>query len=323
MGSLAEGRISGLPRALRGLTVAEIAKLTGAELAPGQPTDGSVRNIASLDAAGGTDIAFLDDEKDLADLASTHAAACLMPRRFATFAPSGVRALFTEQPYRAFVAVARALFPEALRLSSPFEAEARAAAAQVHPLARLEPGVIVDPLAVIGPRAQIGAGTLVAACATIGADVCVGRQCAVGAGATITHALIGDRVLIQSGARIGQDGFARLAAGQKCEKMPSARRVIIQNDVEIGANVTIDRGSLRDTIVGEGTRIDNLVQIAHSVMIGRHCLLGAQAGVAASVTIGDFVTIGGQVGIASGVTINDGATLASRGIVQADVSERA
>ncbi len=157
---------------------------------------------------------------------------------------------------------------------------------------------LIDPLAVIGPRAEIGAGTLIAAGAALGPDVCIGRHCAIGAGATIMNALIGDRVIIHPGARLGQDGFGYLRDAQGYRKIPQTRRVIIQDDVEIGANATIDRGSIRDTVIGEGTKIDNLVQIAHNVRVGRHCLIAAQTGIAGGVTVGDFVTMGGQVGVA-------------------------
>jgi UDP-3-O-[3-hydroxymyristoyl] glucosamine N-acyltransferase len=189
----------------------------------------------------------------------------------------------------------------------------------VHASARLEAGVTIDPLAVIGPRAEIGAGTVIAAGAGVGPDVRIGRQCAVGAGATILHALIGDRVIVRSGARIGQDGFGYLSGPRGHEKIPQSRRVIIQDDAEIGANSTIDRGSVRDTVIGEGTKIDNLVQIAHNVSIGRHCLIAAQTGIAGNVTVGDFVAIGGQAAVAGDVAIGEGAVVAGRSRIISDV----
>ncbi|MGH7247158.1 MAG: UDP-3-O-(3-hydroxymyristoyl)glucosamine N-acyltransferase, partial [Pseudomonadota bacterium] len=219
----------------------------------------------------------------------THAAACLMAPRFAVAAPTGLIVLTTEQPYRAFVLVARALFPAALGPSSLFEAGGRAVGAVVHSLARIEAGVTIEPLAVVGPRAEIGAGTLIAAGAAIGADVRVGRHCAIGAGATIIHALIGDRVTVHAGARIGEGGFAYLQDPEGPLKIPQTRRVIIQDDVEIGANTTVVRGSMRDTVIGEGTKIDNLVQIAQNVRIGRHCLIAPQAAIADGARVGDFV----------------------------------
>ena len=153
----------------------------------------------------------------------------------------------------------------------------------IDPTARLEDGVIVDPLVVIGPRVEIGSGTIIGAGAVIGADVKIGRDCNVGAKTTIQFALIGNNVLIHPGCNIGQDVYGFIFFGPKGHvKVPQTGRVVIQNNVEVGAASTIDRGSLRDTVIGEGTKIDNQVQIGHNVTIGRHCLLAAQIGLAVS-----------------------------------------
>jgi UDP-3-O-[3-hydroxymyristoyl] glucosamine N-acyltransferase len=220
--------------------------------------------------------------------------------------------LATARPSAALAAVARELFAGALRPVSVFGRRGVDAGAFVHPEARLEDDVAVDPGAVIGPGAQIGSGTTIAANAVIGADVCIGRDCFVGAGASIQHALIGDRVVIHPGVRIGQDGFGYAAGGKGLLKVPQVGRVIIQDDVEIGANSTIDRGGARDTIIGEATKIDNLVQIGHNVTIGRHCVIVAQVGIAGSVVIGDHAQLGGQAGISDHVTIGEGARVAAQ-----------
>lgn len=307
------------------LTIAQIAALTGARLPPGKaavPSLGTVGigNVAALASARAGELAYLEDAGDVAELAATHASACLMPMRFAAAAPAGLIVLATDTPYRAFVMVARALFPAALRPSSLFAGEGGGSAgARVHASARLEAGVAVDPFAAIGARAEIGAGTLIGAGAAIGPGVCVGRQCAIGAGATIQNALIGDRVIIQPGARIGQDGFDYLTEAEGHRKIPQTRRVIIQDDVEIGANTTIDRGWIRDTMIGEGTKVDNLVQIAHNVSIGRHCRIAAQAGIGAGVTVGDFVMMGARAAIADHVAVGDRAVLAAHGAVTRDI----
>jgi UDP-3-O-[3-hydroxymyristoyl] glucosamine N-acyltransferase len=301
------------------LTIAEITALTRATLRSGSPSDLTIRNVAPLDTAGAADISFLDDARHVGELVTTRAGACLLAPRFADAAPSRLVVLLTDEPYRAFVTVARALFPSALRPSSLFDAAGRAAGAQVHSSARLEAGVIIDPLAVIGPRAEIGAGTVIAAGAGVGPDVRIGRQCAVGAGATILHAFIGDRVIVHPGARIGQDGFDYLSGPKRHEKIRQTGRVIVQDDAEIGANSAIDRGSIRDTVVGEGSKIDNLVQIAHNVSIGRHCLIAAQTGLAGNVTVGDFVTIGGQAVVAGNIAVGDGAVISERSLVISDV----
>ena len=308
-----------LPRN-RKLTIGEIAKLTGATPREGDPIDQAIDNIAPLDTAVASDISFLDRPKFLADFAATKAGACFVLPRFAASAPASLVALLTPEPYSAFVDVARALFPTALRPTSLFGASGgQAPAAQIHPSARIEAGVTIDPLAVIGPRAEIGTGTLISAGAVIGPDVAIGRHCAIGAGASVVHALLGDRVIVHSGVRIGQDGFGFLPSRQGHRKVPQTRRVIIQDDVEIGANTTIDRGSTRDTVIGEGTKIDNLVQIAHNVMIGRHCLIAGQVGLSGSVKVGDFVMMAGKVGVADHVTVGSGAVLGAQAGVMSDV----
>ena len=303
----------------RELTIAEIVALTGAKPRPDTPLVGRINDIAPLDRARPSDITFIDHPKYLDALAATEAGACLLAPRFAPHAPQRLVTLMAPEPYRAFVTVARALFPSALRPSSLFATQGRSADARVHASARIEAGVTIDPLAVIGPNAEIGAGTLIAAGAVIGPDVAIGRDCAIGAGATIVHALIGDRVIIHPGARIGQDGFGYLPSPRGHQKIPQTRRVIIQDDVEIGANTTIDRGSTRDTVIGEGTKIDNLVQIAHNVSIGRHCLIAGQTGISGSSQVGDFVMMGGQVGLADHITVGSGAMLGAQSGYMSDV----
>ena len=177
----------------------------------------------------------------------------------------------------------------------------------------------IDPLAVIGPRAELGAGTVVAAGAAIGPDTCIGRYCAIGANATVISALIGDRVVLHPGSRLGHDGSAYRRDSPDIEKVPQNRRVIVQDDVEIGANATIERGAIRDTVVGESTKFGNLTDIAHSTMIGRHCLVGPQSGIAGGVTIGDFVVINERVGVAENLTIGNGASVIRGSMVGIDL----
>jgi len=306
-------------RAQRSLTISEIAALTRAKPRAGDPLDRRISNIAPLDTAVAADISFLDKSRFVDALAVTRAGACFVSPSFEAKAPQGLAVLVTPEPYRAFVAVTRALFPDALRPSSLFGVKGSSKAAQVHPTARLEANVTVDPLAVIGAHAEIGAGTVIAAGAVIGPGVCIGRDCAIGASATIQHALIGDRVIVHPGVRIGQDGFGYLPGAKGHQKIPQTRRVIIQDDVEIGANSTIDRGATRDTVIGEGTKIDNLVQIGHNTSIGRHCVLVSQTGISGSCNVGDYVMMGGQVGLADHLTIGDGAMLGARAGVVTDV----
>jgi UDP-3-O-[3-hydroxymyristoyl] glucosamine N-acyltransferase len=295
-----------------GLTLREIVALTGAEPRRGADLDRRVTGIAALDRAAPGDLCFLDKAKFAGQASICQAGACLAPERLAHLLPDCVSVLHAREPYRAFVEVSRTLFADMLRPSSLFEAQGIAAGAAVHPSARLENGVTIDPGAVIGPRAEIGAATVIGAGAAVGPNVHIGRDCAIGPNASIMHALIGDRVIVHPGCRIGQDGFGYLMGAAGRVKVPQIGRVIVQDDVEIGANTTIDRGAMSDTVIGEGTKIDNLVQIAHNVLIGRHCILVSQTGISGSAIIEDNVVIGGQVGIADHVTVGAGTVLAAR-----------
>jgi UDP-3-O-[3-hydroxymyristoyl] glucosamine N-acyltransferase len=305
------------------LTVAAIVALTGAQLPRQELRERRIRNVAALDEAGAADICFIDVTAHRHELTATHAGACFVLPGLASSAPPGLAALLTEEPCRAFVTVARELFADALRPSSLFEGSGRAAGAQVHASARIEAGVTIDPLAVIGPRAEIGAGTLIGPGAAIGPDVRIGRHCTIGAGVTVVHALIGDRVTIHSGARLGEAGSGLPPDADQYRKIPQTRRVIVQDSAEIGANATIERGSIRDTVIGEGATIGSLVRIARNVGVGRHCLIAAQAGLEGGVTVGDFVIIGGQAWVAADVMIGESAVVAGQSNVKADIAGRA
>jgi UDP-3-O-[3-hydroxymyristoyl] glucosamine N-acyltransferase len=301
-------------------TLADIAALTKARLVDPSRGRQQVRGLASLDEAGPMHLTFFDNLKYADQLASTKAGACLVSERFEASVPAHVTVLRAAQPFREFVKIARALHSGALRPQSWFGTVGIAASAVIDPSAQLEDGVVVDPLAVIGPHVEIGAGTVIGAGAVIGANVRIGRECDIGARCSIQFALIGNNVLIHPGCSIGQDGYGFVFFGPDGHlKVPQTGRVVIQNDVEIGAGTTIDRGSLRDTIIGEGTKIDNQVQIGHNVTIGRHCLLAAQIGLAGSLTIGDNVALGAKVGINNHLRIGDGAQVTAMSAVKDDI----
>jgi UDP-3-O-[3-hydroxymyristoyl] glucosamine N-acyltransferase len=306
-------------KSAKSLTVAEIAAITGAQPAEGVPLDRAITDIAPLDSARVGDLTFFDNPKYLDELAGTRAGACLLAPRFAGKAPPWLAVLTVREPYRAFVAIARTLFPDSLRPSLVFATAGIAPGAHVHPSARLEAGVSLDPGVVVGPGAEIGSGTLVAAHAVVGPGVRIGRNCSIGAQSSILHTLIGDRVIIHPGCRLGQDGFGYALGRNAHTKVPQVGRVIVQDDVEIGAGSTIDRGANRDTVIGEGTKIDNLVQIGHNVAIGRHCVLVAQVGISGSATLEDFVVLGARVGVNNHVTIGEGAHIAACAIIAHDV----
>jgi UDP-3-O-[3-hydroxymyristoyl] glucosamine N-acyltransferase len=302
-----------------GLSVAEIASLTGGNLCAGADLSRRVTSIAPIDCAGTNDLAFVKEAKFVEALATTGAGAVLTTEKFAHHAPAGVAVLSMRKPYEAFVTVARHLYASALRPVSAFGTNGIAPTAVVHPTAQIGSDVTIDPFAVIGPSVRIGAGSLIAAHAMIGERVQIGADCAIGAGCTITHAQLGDRVVIHPGCHIGQDGFGYVSSASGHVKIPQIGNVVIHNDVEIGSGTKIDRGGMRDTVIGEGTKIDNLCQIGHNCVIGRHCIIVAQSGLSGSVTIEDFVVLGPRTGIIPHVTVGKGAMLASRSTVYDDV----
>ena len=301
-------------------TLADIATLTSAILVDASRGAQQIKGLASLDEAGPMHLVFFDNLKYADQLAATKAGACLVSKRFERSVPPTVAVLRVDHAFREFVNVARTFHSDAMRPRSWVGNTGIAASAVVDPTAHLEDGVIVDPLAVIGPNVAIGAGTIIGAGALIAANVRIGRDCNVGARSAIQCALIGNNVLIHPGCSIGQDGYGFVFFGAQGHlKVPQTGRVLIQNDVEIGAGTTIDRGSLRDTVIGEGTKIDNQVQIGHNVTIGRRCLLAAQIGLAGSLTIGDNVALGAKVGINNHLHIGDGAQVTAMSAVKDDI----
>ncbi len=287
-------------------TLSQVAEATGAELATEGAGDRNLVSVRTLADAGADDLTFLDNRKYLEQLEGTRAGACLVAPAFVERVPEGVIALVTRKPYRGFAKALSMFYPEAI---CPVVADAGGPVG-VDTSAVLEDGVVVEPGAIIGPQAHIGAGSRIAAGAVIGRRVYIGRQSTIGAQATVQQSLIGDRVIIHAGARLGQDGFGFAMDPEGHLKVPQIGRVIIQNDVEIGANSTIDRGALKDTVIGEGTKIDNLVQIGHNVVIGRHCVIVAHTGISGSTELGDFVVMGGQSGTVGHIKIGAGAQIA-------------
>ncbi len=295
--------------------LAEVARAVGAELGPGADPARLVVDVRGLADAGPQHVSFIDNRKYFDQLTTTKAGACLVGPQFISRVPPDTATLVTKAPYRGFALVLQFFYPDAMR---PKVAGGVAGQA-VDPTARLEEGVIVEPGAIIGPEAVIGRGTRIAAGAVIGYRCTVGRDCFVGPLASVTHALIGERVILHAGVRIGQDGFGFAMGPQGHLKVPQIGRVIIQDDVEIGANTAIDRGALKDTIIGEGTKIDNLVQIGHNVVIGRNCVIVGQCGISGSTELGDFVVMGGQAGTVGHIKVGHGAQIAGASHAKDDV----
>lgn len=301
------------------VAVERLAAWVDARIVRGDP-QALISGIAPLDRAGPGDLVFIDNTKYLDQLAATRATACLCAPKFVDRIPGHVIPLEAAKPYHAFALVSGRLFPEALSPVGVYGGDDGISEhAVVHPSARLEDPVCVEPGAVIGAGAEIGRSSVIAANAVIGTNVRIGRNCSIGPNSSVQHALIGDRVIIHSGAQIGQDGFGFAMGPEGHLKVPQIGRVVIQDDVDIGANTTIDRGANRDTVIGEGTKIDNQVQIAHNVVIGRHCILVAMAGVSGSTVLEDYAVLAGKVGLSGHLRIGAGAQIAGGSNVADDV----
>lgn len=292
-----------------------VAKAAAAEMPGGADANRMIEDVRPLSEAGPSHLSFLDNKKYLSQLAGSTAGACLVEPAFAGRVGADTIGLVTRAPYRGFALALALFYPQAMRplVCGPLARQA------VDPSAILEDGVTIEPGAIVGPQAMIGRGTIVAAGAVVGYRCTIGRDCFIGPTATITHAMIGDRVILHAGVRIGQDGFGFAMGSGGHLKVPQIGRVIIQDDVEIGANSAVDRGALKDTVIGEGTKIDNLVQIGHNVIIGRHCVIVGQCGIAGSAVLDDFVVMGGQAGVAGHIKVGVGARIAGASHAKDDV----
>ncbi|MGE5506059.1 MAG: UDP-3-O-(3-hydroxymyristoyl)glucosamine N-acyltransferase [Actinomycetota bacterium] len=294
-------------------TLGRLAEIAEAKLAPGADPAAEFTDVAPLETAGATDIGFLDNRKYAAAFEASKAGACVVAPEMVDRAPPGMQLLLSSDPYRAYARIAQAFYP--VTAPEPWVAPT----AWVDPTAVVAPDCRIEPGAFIGARAEIGQRCRIGANAVIGAGVVIGDDGIVGAGATVSHAIIGRRVNIYPGARIGQDGFGFAMGPQGHLKVPQLGCVRIGDGVEIGANATIDRGAGPDTVIGDGCMIDNLVQIGHNVQLGRGCVIVAQVGISGSTRMGDFVAAGGQAGITGHLKIGAGARIAAQSGVMRDI----
>jgi len=299
------------------MTLTEVAALTGAALTSqgGTAPDAAQRftDVAPLDRAGTADISFLDNTKYIEAFEISKAGACFVRPKFVKHAPKNMALLVTEEPYYAYALTAQKFYPEEEVTPgiSP--------AAQIAKTAVIGKGCCIDAGAIIGEKAKIGERCSIGAHAVIGNGVEIGDDSRIGNHSSITHALIGKRAIIHRGVHIGQDGFGFAGGPKGMLKIPQLGRVVIGDDVEIGSCTCIDRGAGPDTIIGSGTKIDNLVQIGHNVQLGKHVIVVSQVGISGSTQIGDGAQLGGQVGISGHLSIGAGAKLAARAGVITDV----
>lgn len=273
-----------------------------------------LEGLAPLQMAGPREVSFLDNRRYASELDQTLAGAVIVHPNMAARVPPTAMTIVTSEPYAAWARVAALFYP--VPPPSP----------GIHPSAIVADGALIDPSAEVGPLsvietgAEVGSGCRIGPGAIIGRGVIVGRDCRIGAHVSLSHALLGARVYVYPGARIGQEGFGFASTRDGFLSVPQLGRVILEDDVEVGANTTIDRGSSRDTVIGAGSRLDNLVQIGHNVVLGRCCVIVAQVGISGSTVLEDFVRVGGQAGLAGHLRIGQDAAIGAQAGIMSDLA---
>jgi len=290
-----------------------LAALSGARLADPAFGARSIEDVAPLETAGPADVTFLNNRKYTDAFIRSRAGAAFVAEGLAAKAPGGMAVLVTPEPYKAFARVVQAFYPE-----DPIVA-GRAPSAVIDPTAIVPADCAIAAHVVIEAGVRLGARCVVGANSVIGAGVELGDDCRVAPNVTLSHCLIGARVVLHPGVRIGQAGFGFAPDEGAAVKIPQLGRVIIGDDVDIGANTTIDRGSGHDTVIGAGSMIDNLVQIGHNAELGRGCILAGQVGISGSTKLGDYVMAGGQAGLAGHLNIGSGARIGAHAGLMRDV----
>lgn len=291
----------------------EIAEKALAEICSVADTSAMFTDVMPLSSASAEHVSFLDNKKYKNDFQQSKAGACIVAPKMVEFAPAGMTLLVTSQPYHAYGRVAQLFYPASRGTGHV------SSAAHIDNSAIIAEDVDVRPGAVIEAGAEIGARSIIGANAVVGPGVIIGENTSIGQNVGISHAIIGSNVIIHQGCMIGQDGYGFAMASTGHVKIPQLGRVIIGDNVEIGANATIDRGAGPDTEIGEGSKLDNLVHVAHNVKIGRFCIITGQVGISGSTEVGDFVAMGGQSGLAGHIKVGMGAQIGAQCGVLRDV----
>lgn len=288
-------------------TLGEVCAKLGTTVPDGSDASLKIDDVASLSAAMGSHITFFTGDKPNADFTQTGAGVCLVAAKALDKLGTLEKTVLVPVPsvQHAFAAIAVMFYPDCHRVAGPFNTG-------VDPTAKIGSGVMLGANVVVGPGAEIGDGARIGPNVVIGRGVAIGRDCDIAGNTVIANAYLGDGVLVLAGAQIGAPGFGFASSAAGHVKIPQLGRVIIQDRVEVGSNVTIDRGALGDTVIGEGTKIDNLVQIGHNSKIGRHGIICGMAGVSGSCEIGDFVVLAGQAGVSDHAKIGSGARLGGK-----------
>ena len=295
------------------VTLAQVAEVTSAVLIDAVKSGETVKDIATITSASSEDICFFYDRKSKEKAASIRAKACVTTEELRQYIPEDTTVLITDNPKLAFIKLNEYMYSEK-KPDSGIDASAKIAAD-----AKIGKNCFIGANAVIASAVEIGDNCIIEPNAVIAHGCKIGANCRIGNNASLAYCVIGDNCYIYTGARIGQDGFGFQLIDGRHHRIPQLGRVIIGNDVEIGANACIDRGALDDTVIGDGTKIDNLVQIAHNDKLGRGCVIVSQVGIAGSCTLGDYVVLGGQVGLADHLHIGSGAQVAAQSGAMRDI----
>ncbi len=294
-------------------TLQQIAEICDAELKNAEKANVAISNVSTIEKAGEGEICFFYDKKAKAKGAEIKAEACVTTAELAPFVAENVVVLISANPKLAFLKLNSRLYAE-------YQPRADiASSARIHPSAIIGQNCSIADHVVIGENVKIGDNCVIEAGAVINRGCQIGNNCRIGSNASVSYTIMGNDCFIYNGARIGSDGFGFMMISGQHKRIPQVGRVIIGNDVEIGANSCVDRGALDDTVIGDGCRIDNLVQIAHNDKLGRGCVVVAQTGVAGSCTFGDYVVCGGQTGFADHLTIGSGAQIGAQSGLMRDV----
>ncbi len=287
---------------LRSLSLSEVAEITSAKIIGNANI--SITSVASLEKAKNTDICFFNSMKYEDVLKKSLAGACFIEEKYIHLAPKNTALLIVKDPYLAFAKVALYLFP------LPKFEEYISSRTAIANSAKIGKGCHIGNFVTIGENVTIGDNVYIDSNTSIGDSVTIGSNGYIYSNVSIKYATIGNRFIIHDGVRIGQDGFGFAPNAGGHIKIPQIASVIVGDDVELGANTCVDRGALHDTVIGQGTKIDNMVQIAHGVRIGKYCFLSAATAIAGSTVIGDYVLIGGNSSIAPHLVIGDGVKIA-------------
>ncbi|MBQ7304293.1 MAG: UDP-3-O-(3-hydroxymyristoyl)glucosamine N-acyltransferase [Alphaproteobacteria bacterium] len=294
-------------------TLKQIAEITGAELTQNCNENDTITDIATMENAGDNEICFFYDRKAKEKATNIKAKVCITTPDLQTWIPYNVSLMIVADPKLAFLKLNQAMYEEFVHQAEIAPSAIISKTATIGQNCYIGPNVVIEDNVVIGDNCYLEAGCY------IGSGCKLGHNNRIGVGAYITYTIMGNGCYIYAGAKLGADGFGFNTISGKHVRIPQLGRVIIGNDVEIGANTCVDRGALDDTIIGDGCRVDNLVQIAHNDKIGRGCIIVAQTGIAGSCTFGDYVVCGGQTGFADHLTVGSGAQVGAQSGIMRDI----